>query len=122
MATRAKATDFTGRQREALAKEFAEEQAQRANEMSLATAEAAYKAEHEIIDATKPNGLTTVVVDEIKKTGAKGDTVVIRVSDDIENMTLGAGTSYSFKVGQKYEVTREVARHLEEKGYLAGIL
>ena len=122
MATKAKPTDFTGRQREALAKEFAEEQTSRANEMSLATAEAAYKAEHEVIDATSPKGLTTVVVEDIKKTGAKGDTVVIRVSDDIENMTLGAGTSYSFKAGQKYEVTREVARHLEEKGYLAGIL
>ena len=117
---RPKATDYTGRQREALAKEFAEEQSKRAGEMSLATAEAQFKAENEVIDA---NRLTTIVVDEIKTTGAAGnDTVVIRVTDDIENMTLGAGTSYTFKVGNKYSVTKDVAAHLQEKGYVAQIL
>ena len=116
---RPKATDYTGRQREALAKEFAEEQSKRAGEMSLATAEAQFKAENEVIDATKPNRLTTIVVDEVKTTGAVGnDTVVIRVTDDIENMTLGAGTSYTFKVGNKYSVTKDVAAHLQEKGYV----
>ena len=120
---RPKATDYTGRQREALAKEFAEEQSKRAGEMSLATAEAQYKAENEVIDATQPNRLTTIVVDEVKTTGASGnDTVVIRVTDDIENMTLGAGTSYTFKVGNKYSVTKDVAAHLQEKGYVAQIL
>ena len=117
---RPKATDYTGRQREALAKEFAEEQSKRAGEMSLATAEAQFKAENEIIDATTPNRLTTLVVDEVKTTGANGkDVVVIRVTDDIENMTLGAGTSYTFKVGNKYSVTKDVAAHLQEKGYVA---
>lgn len=122
MATKAKATDFTGRQREALSKQYAEEQAKRANEMALATAEAEYKAEHEVVDATKPNRMETVVVDEIKKTGATGKTVVIRVAEDIDAMTLGAGNYYSFKAGQKYEVTPQVADHLEAKGYLAARL
>lgn len=122
MATKSKATDFTGRQREALAKQHAEEVAQRANEMSLATAEANYKAEHEVVDATKPNRIETVVVDDIKKTGATGKTVVIRVAEDIDSMTLGAGNYYSFRAGQKYEVTPEVANHLEAKGYLAARL
>lgn len=119
MATKAKATDFTGRQREALQKQYAEEQANRANEMSLATAEAAYKAEHEVLDGTRPNRMETVVVEDIKKTTADKDTVVIRVSEDIDSMTLGAGKFYSFKAGQKYEVTPAVAAHLEAKGYLA---
>lgn len=119
MATKAKATDFTGRQREALQKQYAEEQANRANEMSLATAEAAYKAEHEVLDGTKPNRMETVVVEDIKKTTAEKDTVVIRVAEDIDSMTLGAGKFYSFKAGQKYEVTAAVAAHLEAKGYLA---
>ncbi len=37
-------------------------------------------------------------------------------------MTLGAGNYYSFKAGQKYKVSRQVAQHLEEKGYLAGVI
>lgn len=119
MATKAKATDYTGRQREALQKQYVEEQANRANEMSLATAEAAYKAEHEVLDGTRPNRMETVVVEDIKKTTAEKNTVVIRVSEDIDSMTLGAGNFYSFKAGQKYEVTPEVAIHLELKGYLA---
>lgn len=119
MATKSKATDFTGRQREALQKQYAEEQANRANEMSLATAEAAYKAEHEVLDGTKPNRMETVVVEDIKKTTAEKETVVIRVAEDIDSMTLGAGNFYSFKAGQKYEVTQAVAAHLEAKGYLA---
>jgi hypothetical protein len=119
VATKAKATDYTGRQREALQKQYVEEQANRANEMSLATAEAAYKAEHEVLDGTRPNRMETVVVEDIKKTTAEKNTVVIRVSEDIDSMTLGAGNFYSFKAGQKYEVTPEVAIHLELKGYLA---
>ncbi len=37
-------------------------------------------------------------------------------------MTLGAGNNYSFKAGQKYVVSKAVAQHLREKGYLAGVL
>jgi len=119
VATQKKATDFTGRQRDKLAQENIEAMQERATEMALATAEAAFKVETEILDATKPNLIETVVVDDITTTGASGKTVVIRVAEDIESMTLGAGNYYTFKAGQKYEVTPEVAYHLEQKGYLA---
>lgn len=119
MATQKKATDFTGRQRDQLQAEAIEKQQEAANQMAMATAEAAFKVENEILDATKPNVVETIVVDEITTTGASGKTVVIRVAEDIESMTLGAGNYYSFKAGQKYEVTPEVAAHLEQKGYLA---
>jgi hypothetical protein len=119
VATQKKATDFTGRQREKLAQENIEALQERANEISLANAEAAYKVENEVLDATRPNVVETVVVDDVKPTGASGKTVVIRVAEDIESMTLGAGNYYTFKAGQKYEVTPEVAAHLEQKGYLA---
>lgn len=122
MATQKKATDFTGRQRDQLAQEALEKQQDAANQMAMATAEAAFKAEHEVLDATKPNRIETVVVDDIKKTGASGAAVVIRVAEDIESMTFGAGNYFSFKAGQKYEVTPEVANHLEAKGYLAARL
>jgi len=122
VATQKKATDFTGRQREELAKAALEQQQEAATTMAMATAEAAFKVENEVLDATKPNRIETVVVDEVKSTGASGKTVVIRVAEDIDTMTLGAGNYYSFKAGQKYEVTPEVAAHLEAKGYLAARL
>ncbi len=121
MATQKRATDFTGRQREQLQAEAIEKQQEAANKMAMATAEAAFKVEHEVLDATKPNRVGTIVVEEIKKT-SENASVVIRVSEDIESMTFGAGNYYSFKAGQKYEVTPEIANHLEQKGYLAARL
>ena len=114
--------DVTGRKRDALAAEHVEEIQKRAEEMSLATAEAQIKLESEVLDATQPNR-TTVVVDEVKIVGdQEGETVEIRVLADIESMTLGSGNYYSFKAGQKYKVTKAVADHLKEKGYLAGVI
>lgn len=119
MATQKKPADFTGRQRDALAQQALEEQQNRANELAMATAEAAIKVETEVIDATEPNRAQPIVVDEVISTNAKGKTVTIRVSDTIDAMTFGAGNYYSFKAGQKYEVTEDLAQHLEEKGYVS---
>jgi hypothetical protein len=58
VATQKKPSDFTGRQRDALAKEALEQQQEAANNMALATAEAAFKSEHEVLDATKPVSYT----------------------------------------------------------------
>lgn len=112
--------DVTGRKRDELASQHVEEIQKRAEEMSLATAEAAQKLETEVIDATKPNR-PTVVVDTVTTVGkTDGDQVEIRVVSEIENMTFGAGNNYSFKPGQKYLVNRLLAEHLKEKGYVAG--
>ena len=114
--------DVTGRKRDELAAAHIEELNKRAEEMSLATAEAQVKLETEVIDATEPSR-PTIVVDKVTTVGdSSGDTVEIRVVADVENMTLGAGKNYSFKAGQKYRVTKNVANHLQEKGYLAGVL
>lgn len=121
MATKAKPGDVTGRKREEMAAQHAEEVQARAAEMSLATAEAAVKLETEVIDSTTPRQ-SVVVVEEVNKTTDQKDTVVIRVVENIDSMTFGAGNHYSFKAGQKYEVTRAVANHLASKGYLAGSL
>lgn len=119
MATKAKAGDVTGRQREKLIKENAEELAKRANEMSIATQVEAARLETEVVDMTTPARPTTII-DEVESVGVDlaDDTEVIRVAEDIEHMTLGAGNHYSFKAGQKYKVAKKVARHLREKGYL----
>jgi hypothetical protein len=119
MATKAKPTDVTGRVREQLAADALEAQQERANSMSMATAEAQIKLETEVIDATIPER-QTVIVDKV--TTVNEGEVEIRVIENVENMTLGSGNNYNFKAGQKYKVTRDVAQHLQEKGYLAGIL
>jgi len=119
MATKAKPTDVTGRVREQLAADALEAQQDRANSMSMATAEAQIKLETEVIDATIPER-QTVIVDKV--TTVNEGEVEIRVIENVENMTLGSGNNYNFKAGQKYKVTRDVAQHLQEKGYLAGIL
>lgn len=123
MATaKAKPTDTTGRQREKQQAEFAEQQQEAAATMAMATAQKVVALETEIIDATKPTQVATVVVDEATVVAKGDDTVTIRVVEDIENMTFGAGNMFSFRAGQKYQVQRDLARHLEEKGYLAGVI
>lgn len=116
---KAKVTDVTGRQREAQIKANAEALAQRANEMSMATAEEAYKTETEVLDLTKPSTSPTVI-DEVESVGVDlaDDTEVIRVAEDLDFVTIGAGNNYSFKAGKKYKVPKHVAAHLKEKGYL----
>lgn len=117
-----KPTDATGRMREKQIQENAEAMQQRAGEMAMATAAAIIAEETEVIDATTPS-TGTVIVDEATIVGAESkDSVVIRVVEDIDSMTFGAGNYYSFKAGKKYKVNMDIARHLEEKGYLAGTL
>lgn len=119
---KAKPTDATGVAREKLIAENAEALEQRAAEMSMATAQAKVKLETEVIDATNPSRQTVIVDEPVTVGKASDDAVEIRVVQDIESMTLGAGNYYSFKAGQKYKVTKEVALHLKEKGYLAGVI
>lgn len=119
MATKPKAGDVTGRQRQALLKEHAEELSKRAEEMSVATAVEAARLETEVVDMTTPARPTTII-DEVESVGVDlaDNTEVVRVAEDIEQMTLGAGNHYSFKAGQKYKVSKAVASHLREKGFL----
>lgn len=119
MASKAKPTDVTGRKREALVAENLENMQEKANTMSMATAEARIKLETEVIDATVPER-QVVIVDPVVNVD-EGE-VEIRVIEDIENMTLGSGNNYNFKAGQRYKVTKHVAQHLKEKGYLAGVI
>jgi len=119
VATQKKPADFTGRQRDALVAQQLDDQASRTSELAMATAEAAIKVETEVINATEPNRAQPIVVDEVVKSKEQNSTVTIRVSDTIESMTFGAGNYYSFKAGQKYEVTPEIAAHLELKGYVS---
>mgnify|MGYP006292200583 CR=1 FL=1 len=119
---KAKPTDATGVIREKLIADNLEALEERAAEMSMASAKAKVKLETEVIDATVPDRQTVIVDDPVTVGKATDGSVEIRVVADIEHMTLGAGNYYSFKAGQKYKVTKEVAAHLKEKGYLAGVI
>lgn len=119
---KAKPTDATGVIREKMLADNIESMQERAAEMSMATAQAKIKLETEVIDATTPSRQTVIVDEPVTVGKVKEDAVEIRVIEDIENMTLGAGNNYSFKAGQKYKVTMQVAQHLKEKGYLAGVI
>ena len=118
---KAKPTDATGVIREQLLEQNAQAMEDRAAEMSMATAQAKVKLETEVIDATVPDR-QAIIVDEVITVGSTDDSVEIRVIENIENMTLGAGNNYNFRAGQKYRVTKAVAQHLKEKGYLAGVI
>jgi predicted dinucleotide-binding enzyme len=114
---KAKVTDVTGREREAQIKANAEALAARAGEMSMATAAKDYRDSTEVVDLTTP---VPTVIDEVEDLGVSlaDDSVVVRVAEDLEMMTIGAGNHYSFQAGKKYKVTQQVANHLKEKGYL----
>jgi hypothetical protein len=122
MAGKVKPQDVTGKAREAQISANAEALAERAASMSMATAEAQIKLETEVVDYTNPTKATVIIDEPTVVAAADEETVVIRVVEDIENMTLGVGNYYSFKAGQKYKVAKHVAQHLQEKGYLAGVI
>ena len=114
-APKTRASDYTGRQREKLQKDNAEEIARRAEEISTATAVQAEKDANSVTDLTQGAPVVIDSVEEVLPTLTE-NTVVIRVNEDVEDMTIGVGNHYSFKMGQKYKVSKQIADHLEEKG------
>ena len=120
--SKAKVSDVTGRQREEQLKAVAEQQASRASEMSMATIAQSYKDEVEVTDLTVSSNPT--IIDEVESVGVSlaDDQVVVRLAEDLEQMTFGSGNYYSFKAGKKYKVSKALANHLEEKGYLSNRL
>lgn len=121
--SKAKVSDVTGRQREEQLKAVAEQQAARANEISMATRTQEYKDEVEVTDVTH-NPSAPTIIDEVESVGVSlaDDSVVVRIAEDIDQMVFGAGNFYSFKAGKKYKVSKALSIHLEEKGYLSSRL
>jgi len=121
--SKAKVSDVTGRQREEQLKAVAEQQVARANEISMATRVQEIKDETEVTDLTV-NPAAPTIIDEVESVGVSlaDDSVVVRVAETLEMMTFGAGNYYSFEAGKKYKVSKELANHLEEKGYLSNRL
>jgi hypothetical protein len=122
MATTKKPTDVTGQTHSDLQRQQLDDQAKQAAETVLARAEAQSQLETTVIDATKAPQPTVVVDEVVTVASTKQETTIIRVVEDIDSMTFGAGNTFSFRAGQKYEVNKLLADHLREKGYLSNVL
>jgi len=116
--TTKKSNDFTGRQAAELAAKAVEEQRASAERMSLMTAQQEQEFEETVHDMTRPS--SPALVDEVVEIGVvlADDTVVVRVAENIDNMTYGHDNHYTFKAGGKYKVPRGVAERLSALGLL----
>lgn len=114
-----RSNDFTGRQAAQVAAQSAAEQRTRNEEMSMMAAQEQKEFEESVFDATA-NPASPTIVDEVLEVGVvlADDSVVVRMAEDVDNMTYGYGNNYTFKAGGKYKVPRPVAERLEELGLL----
>lgn len=110
------ATDFTGSKRAELQKAHAKELADKQDAMSLAFQAEQEKAENEVLDVTVNAALPVVVVDEVEVLQTD-DSVVIRVNEDLQDVTIG-DQNYNFIAGRKYKVPANVKYVLEGAGRL----
>lgn len=119
MASQAKPGDVTGRQREKLIADNQEALQEAANRMSMISAEAENKLKTEVIDATKPNRQTVIVDDStvLGKVEDEAETINIRCTETLQNMTYGVENNFNFLAGQKYVVAKDVGEHVIRKGY-----
>ena len=113
-----KQNDFTGRQAAEVAAQAAEDKRLRAEQIATTKAAEDQEFRDSVYDLSNPE--RPVVVDEVVEVGVEmaNDTVVVRVAETIENMTVGHGNTYHFKAGGKYQVPRDVADRLDELGLL----
>jgi hypothetical protein len=113
--------DATGRAAEDAAKRNAAELQKRKDEISISRQAEAESLDRDIFDAKNPD--QPILIDEIEELGVSvvSDKIVIRTTEDIEDMTFGmvngAPQNYTFKQGVRYSVPREVASHLARLGY-----
>ncbi len=116
--TRTDPRDATGAAAEKAAKENAKLLKERADEISLMRAAEEESIRTEVFDPKKPD--TPIVIDEVEELGVttRDDSVIIRTIVDIEDMTYGVGNTYTFKAGQKYKVSKDLADYLEMLGYV----
>ena len=106
--------DVTGRNAEILAAKAAEEGKIRDKEMTLMTL--ASKAEK--LEPTDLTHREVAVADLSPVTVESTKPVKIRLNSTLEHVTIGHGNDYTFNEGEVYIVPKNVADHLEAKGYV----
>jgi hypothetical protein len=118
--TNTRAGDYTGTAKAALAKEHAEEQAARAQELGLITAAQA-EADKEPVDlAPRQPEVHEVIVDDVavQAVDVQEEIVKFRVNETLDMVTIGHGNHYDFEEGREYRAPKSIFTHLEEKGLI----
>lgn len=138
-AARKRAADLTGRMTEQLAEARKAEVIEASERIALVTAQNKAVKE-QIIDYT--NSDDPLPVAEVRQAEVNTPYRMIRVNQDIDQMTygrevidpgdyhnpdpslrrpaiMGPVKMYSFAEGQMYRVPREIAEHLNDKGYVS---
>ncbi|MEV5264816.1 hypothetical protein [Streptomyces werraensis] len=112
--------DHTGRKKQILAEQHAEDLARRKGEIAMQHAERAANLDQPI--SLDEKGRTVAAVsDEAPPEGPvelPPEKVRIRIACDLEKVTIGQGTDFTFAEGQVYEVPLNVALHLDRLGYV----
>jgi hypothetical protein len=113
--------DATGKAAEDAAKANAKVLQDRADEISISRQVEAESLANDVFDPKQPDA--PLLIDEVESIGVSttDNNVIIRTITDIEQMTYGIGNVYSFKAGQKYKVSRDLAAYLDNLGYISMI-
>ncbi len=134
--SRKRPADFTGRKTEQLQEDRKAEIIEASQRIALVNAELAEEKD-EIVDYTHSGEPLPEV--KVQKAEVNTPYRMIRVNSDITDMTygrevldpgdfaanppraprMGSMNMYTFKEGQLYRVTKEVAEHLERLGYIS---
>lgn len=114
----ARAQDYTGKQREAAAKER-DEQAKRASEISMATAEAEAAERAEVVDLSEPNRPVEVETGPVEVEAA---TRRVTMNTTLENTTFGRNeygpNTLTLEEGRTYILPKAHADHLDRQGFV----
>jgi hypothetical protein len=119
--TKTNPRDFTGRQKQVLAEQAAEQRAKRADEISMIDAQARVAKEQPIqLDSTGREVPREADVSDQNPAPVQvaPEFATIRVNCDLEKVTIGQGNNFDFAEGQVYRVPYHVALHLDALGYI----
>lgn len=110
----ARPQDYTGRVRDEGAKKR-DAEAKRANEISMATAEAEAAELDEVIDLTAPPAAAEVETGPVEVLPA---TRKVTMNQTLEQTTYGHGNTATLEEGRTYVLKREWADHLDRLGFV----
>ena len=115
--TTPKTNDFTGREKVRLEKERDAQAVRDREELTMVANAEKQAVATEILDVTQVPSAPTVVDPVEVVSNPEDETEVIRVVDDMDQVTIGMKT-YDFVAGRKYRVPAVVAFYLRTGGFL----
>lgn len=110
---RRRAQDYTGKQADQLAKERDEAAERNANELTMVQA-AQREVKSEVVDYVSPPAPAAAD----GPVEVKHPTRTVRIKENLEQVTFGAGKHYDFEAGRTYKLPTEFADHLDRLGFV----